>query len=113
MDHQQIEIVDVERLQAFVNRAREVRFAQVLVRHLGGEEDVAARHARGAHRLADLALGAVLARGVDVAIAGFERSDDLFSGERAGLRRGAEAERGDVRAVGAQSGHGMLHQKNP
>src|SRR5438045_1240290 len=42
---------------------------QIVVAHLGGEEDVFARHAGGADRQPDLALVAIERRSVDVAIA--------------------------------------------
>jgi hypothetical protein len=56
---QKIDEVDAESLQALVYRAREVVRAQEFVRYLGGQENLAARHARDAHAFADAALGAV------------------------------------------------------
>ena len=85
----------LERGETFIDRARKVAGAQILVADFGGEENVLARNTRGAHRLADRALGAVFARGVDVAVTGLQRREDGFGGQPAGERRGAEAERRD------------------
>ena len=75
---QQVDIVDAEIGEALVDRAGEIGGAQIFVRHLGAEEDVAARHAGRAHAFADVALAAVFPRRVDVAIAELERGrDDL------------------------------------
>ena len=83
MHQQQIDVVDAERRQAFVDRAGEIGGVQIFVRDLGAQEDVAARHAGGAHAFADGALGAVFSRGVDVAVAGLEGRGDMFGAHRA------------------------------
>ncbi len=70
MNEQKIDVIDPKRGEAFIDRFRKVTGAQVFVADLGGEEDVLARHARDPQRLADRALGAVFARGVDMAITG-------------------------------------------
>jgi hypothetical protein len=76
MHHEQIDLVDAEILQALVDRARKVIGAQIFVRHLGGEENLVARHPRCADPFADAAFGAVFPRGVDVAISELERGGD-------------------------------------
>ena len=76
---QEVDIVDAEIGEALVDRAREIGGAQIFVRHLGAEEDVAARHAGRADAFADLALAAVFPCGVDVAIAELERGRDVLA----------------------------------
>ena len=72
MHQQQVEVVDPERGEAFVDRFGKVGRAKILVADLGGEEDVLARQAGGAHRLTDRTFRAVFARGVNMAVAGLE-----------------------------------------
>ena len=105
---QQVDIVDAEIFEALVDRAREIGGAQIFVRHLGAEEDVAARHAGRADAFADLALAAVFPRGVDVAIAELERGRDVFAADVAAAEvRGAEARsRGSRRR--RRAGWGLL-----
>ncbi len=76
MYEQKVDIVDAERLQALVDRAREIVGMQVFMRHLGAQEDLGARNAGGAHAFADLALGAILPSRVDVPVAELERGRD-------------------------------------
>src|SRR5260370_1064307 len=99
MDHEKGDVIDSEILQALLDRAREVVRAQIFVRHFGGQEDLAARHAGGAHALADAALGPVFPRRVDVTVAELERGrDDLAA---IAQRGGAKA---DGRHLGAVRG---------
>jgi hypothetical protein len=51
------------------------------VRHLGGDEHVVARKSAPAQRLSGIVLGAVLAGGVDMAIAAYEGRQDGFDGD--------------------------------
>ncbi len=97
MDHEKIDVVDSQIPQALLDRAREIVGAQIFVRYFGGQEDLAARHARGAHALADAALGAVFPGRVDVTIAEPEGGrDDLAAIAQGG---GAEADRRQFGAV--------------
>src|SRR6516165_8761997 len=76
--------------------------------HLGGDEHVAAPEARGAQRLADLALVVVHLGGVDVAVAEAER---LLDRARAGAPAqvpGAEPDRGNLRTVRLDVHHGAI-----
>src|SRR6266404_3066202 len=99
MDHEKVDVIDSVILQALLDRAREVVRAQIFVRHFGGQEDLAARHAGGAHALADAALGPVFPRRVDVTVAELERGrDDLAA---IAQRGGAKA---DGRHLGAVRG---------
>ena len=77
--------------------------------HLGGDEHLVARDARGAQRLADLALVVVHLRRVDVAIAEPQRLlDDARAGAPAQLP-GAETDQRNTRAVRVDD----LHHKVP
>ena len=98
MHVQEIDVIRLQVLETLFDRLREIRRAQVLVRDLRAQEDVFARHARDAHALADAFLRAVLPRGVDVPIPELERARDDI-GAIAELR-GAETDRGDLRAAG-------------
>ena len=60
---------------------------QVFVGHLGAEENLTSRDAGGAHAFADGALGAVFARGVDVAVAALQRGGDVLGANVAHARR--------------------------
>ena len=102
MHEQEIDEVDTESLQALLDRAREIVGAQVLVRYLGGQENLAAWHAGGADAFADAALGAVFPSGVDMTIAEPERAcDDLAAIAQGG---GAKADGGHLGAVRGQCG---------
>ena len=74
---QEVDIVDLERAQAVVDRAGKIVGLKVLVADFGGEENVGARQAGGAQRLADRRLGAVFARGIDVAVAGLKAASTV------------------------------------
>ena len=69
VDQQQIDARHLELLDAVARRALEVAGAQVARPDLGGDEDLVARHARGAKPLAHRLLVAVHRRGVDVPVA--------------------------------------------
>src|SRR5262249_50882551 len=90
--------------QALFDRTREIVGAQIFMRDFGGQENLTAWHAGGAHAFADAALGAVFPGRVDVAIAELQRGgDDLAAIAQGG---GAEAERGYLGAVRGESGDG-------
>src|SRR6266540_6074202 len=84
------------------------------MRDLGGQENVAARHAGGAHPFAHAALSTVFPSRVDVTIAELERSrDDLAAIAQGG---GAKADSGDLGAVRGQcregaGSHGLSARK--
>ena len=97
MDHEKIDVVDTEIPQALLDRSREIIGAQIFVRYFGGQEDLAARHAGGAHALADAALAAVFPRGVDETVSEPECGcDDLAA---IAQRGGTEADRRQFGAV--------------
>src|SRR5262245_35305035 len=104
MHQQKIDEVDAQISQALLDRAREIVGAQIFMRDLGGEEDVAAWHARGTHPFADAALGTVFPSGVDVAIPDLERGRDELAAITQG--GGAKADRGYLGAVRRQCGNG-------
>ena len=70
MHQQQIDVVDAERPEALVDRAREIAGVQIFVRNFCADGDVAARDAASAHGLADGRLGAVFLGRVDMPVAG-------------------------------------------
>ena len=103
MHQEKIDEVDVEISQALLDRAREIVGAQIFMRDLGGQENVAARYAGGAYPFSDAALSAVFPSRVDVAIADLERSrDDLAAIAQGG---GAEADGGHLGAMRGQCGN--------
>src|SRR5471032_1788349 len=111
MDQQELDKVDLERGEAVIHRSRKVKSAQIFVADLGGEEDVLALDARGAHRLADRSLGAVFAGGVYVAVTGPERRENGIGRQAAGQRRRAEAEERDGAGFGTKrQARGHVHE---
>ena len=105
MHQQQVDIVDAEVLEALVDRAGKIGGAQIFVRHLGAEEDLAARHAGCADAFTDLGLAAVFPRGVDVAIAELERGCDVLAADIGAAEiRGAEPDRRDPGVAGREHG---------
>jgi len=108
--HQQVDEVDLERGEARIDRAGKVVGPEILVADLGGEEDVAARQTRRAHRLGDGRLGAVFARGIDMAIAGAQRGEHRLGRQPAGQRRSAETDaRNGAFVVGERNGRRKRH----
>jgi hypothetical protein len=97
VDMKQVDVIDLQILQTFIDRAREIIRAQVFMRDLRHEEDVFARHARGAYARAHAFLAAVFPGGVDVSISDLQRVRNDF-GAIAELR-GAETDRGNTCAV--------------
>src|SRR5262245_39636735 len=77
--------------------------------HLGGDEHLVARHARGTQALAHLALVVVHLGGVDVAIAEPQRLLDNARAIAPAQVPGAEPDRRYLRAFGLdEGGHGQL-----
>ena len=93
VDHHQIDIVEPERLEAFLDRTGEIGRSQIFVADFGGDENFGALKAGGSDRLADQAFGAVFAARVDVAIANLERGQHRVGRHASGHRPGAVAER--------------------
>src|SRR5262249_34969169 len=104
MHEQKVDEIDVEIFQALLDRAREIVRAQVFVRDFGGQKNVAAWHAGGAHASADAALGAVFPGRVDVAIPDLQCGGNDFGAIAQG--GGAEADGGDLGAVRGEGGDG-------
>src|SRR5262249_33343607 len=104
MHEQKGDEIDAEIFQALLDRTREIVGAQILVRGFGGQKNVAAWHAGGAHAFADAALGAVFPGRVDVAIPDLERGGNDFAAIAQG--GGAEADGGDLGAVRGEGGDG-------
>src|SRR5262249_29553449 len=72
----------IEKLEAVLERAREVVGLQIVVAHFRGQEEFIAPHARRLDRLTDLLLVAVIGGRIEVTIAGADRRQDRL---RAGL----------------------------
>ncbi len=109
VDQQQVDVVDLQFAEARLDRAREVGRPQVLMRDLRGEENLLARHARGADAVADAALGAVFAGGIDVAVAEPQRDRNELRRALAEARR-AEAHDRNLGAMG-RNGGGRTHSR--
>ena len=109
MDEEKIDPGELELLQTLIERALEIGGGELIVKNLGGHEDVLARDAGGAQpptqSLADLALVAVALGGVDVAITDAERGLDRVDADRVHQRHGAEPEGGNPCAVGFDEIH--------
>jgi hypothetical protein len=69
----EIDVIEPQPGEAGVERAPGAVETLVVVPQLGGDEDLGPRQAAGAHRVADVALVAVVLGGVDVAIADAQR----------------------------------------
>src|SRR5262249_27166225 len=81
VDQQEIDVRQLELGDAVARRALEVARSQIARPDLGDEEDIVARHARGAQPLADRFLVAIQRGGVDMAVA---EPDRLFDHAYAG-----------------------------
>ena len=76
---------------------------------LGGEEDVVARHAGGAHALTDLALIVVHLRGVDMPVSEPQRLLDEPGASAATQLPGAKPDCRNARTTGLDHLHDDLH----
>src|SRR3954466_5916309 len=98
MEDEQVDLLDAELARTLLEAVQRLVVAVVGDPDLRLDEDVGAVEARGADRLADLALVAVGGGGVDVAVAGGQRGLDGGGLLRRALKD-AEAERGNGDAV--------------
>src|SRR5262249_6119582 len=112
VDEQEIDPGELQLLQALIERALEVGGGKLVVKNLGGHENMLALEAGGAQpatqSLTDLAFVAVAFGGVYVAITDTERGLDRVDADRIHERHGAEPDRGNFCAVGFEEIHGML-----
>jgi hypothetical protein len=110
VDQEQVEVVDVQRLQRALEGAERVVVRVEGVVQLAGHEDVATVDAGRPDRLADLLLVAVHLRGVDVPVAHLERRQGRVLGLLGLDLEHPEAELGDVDTVvqgdARYAGHG-------
>src|SRR5262245_49361853 len=111
VDEQEIDPGELQLLQALIERALEVGGGKLVVKDLGGDENMLALEAGGAQpatqSLTDLALVAVALGGVNVTITDTERGLDRVDADRVHERHGAEPDRGNPCAVGFDEIHGM------
>src|SRR6516165_399857 len=112
VDEEEVDPGELQLLQALIERALEVGGGKLIVKELGGHENMLALQAGGAQpatqSLTDLALVAVALGGVDVAITDTERGLDRVDADRVHERHGAEPDCGNLCAVGFDKIHGML-----
>jgi hypothetical protein len=73
MDQEQVEVVGTQFAKRIVRHREDVVVSEPVGAHLGGQEEVGARHDPGAQGCADGRLVLVGRRGVDVPVATFER----------------------------------------
>ena len=106
MDEQQIDPGQLQLVQALIERALEVGGGELVVIDLGGDENILAREAGGAQPLGQplphLGLVAVTLGGVDVAISEPQGGLDRLDADAVLERHGAEADRGNLCAVGCR-----------
>src|SRR5581483_3155850 len=91
-----------------LERARKVVGLEIVVTHLGGEEEFLAFEPGSAHRLPDLLLVAVIGRGVEVAIAGADRRQDRLRARVLLQSHGAKTDDRDTRAMRFDELHEVL-----
>ena len=105
MDEDEIEIADIESLEACLDRALEITLGDIGVPDLRGEKDLASRHTAGAEPCADADLVLIHRGGIDVAIT------DVYRLRNESRRcfviecPGSKPDSGDVRAVRSQVVH--------
>ena len=105
MDQQQVDNIEPQLDQTFLDRTFEVMRRQPLRRHFGADHDLGAQPRRS-HALTDRRLVAVHLRGVDVAIAGLDRlQDDACAVAATELPR-AEAHQRNLETMGFDGVHG-------
>ena len=107
--HQQkVDVVEAELGEARLDRAGEIVGLEVLVRDLGGDEELRPWQAGGANPFADAALAPVFARRIDMAIAGRKRrGDELAAVSQRARPESDHRHRGTVRGqpVGGRTRH--------
>src|SRR5581483_8628123 len=106
VQQQQIDMGLAQPHQALLGRALQVMRSEMIGPDLGGEEDVVALHAGCTHPVPDLALVLIDLRGVEMAIAEFQR---LLHKARTGASAqlpGAKSDCGDFGAIGLDDMHG-------
>jgi hypothetical protein len=108
MQKQEIDIIGAQLLQALIDRGQEIGMLVVIDPDLGGEEDIAAGNAGCLNRFADLSLVAIDLRGVDMAETELDRLRHDAQHVRAWHAKRAEAESGDMCAIGADCLHGNV-----
>ena len=94
MDEQEIDLIDIEQLEAALDRRLEGALLRLLRRHLGGDEDVLALDAGGADAFRHLSLVLVAGGGVDGAVADLQRLGDAAGAVLAGGAERAVADDG-------------------
>jgi len=99
VDEQQIDLIDAEAIEAALRGAHHVVGGELFGRDLGGQEQLLALDAAGPDTRADLALVAIADRRVDVTVSAGERRLDGLDARVAGQHPGAEADRGNDRAM--------------
>ena len=85
-----VDIVDLQILQALLDRGDEPVFAEIVGMHLGGDAKVAARDPGGLERVAGVCLVSVHLRGVEGAVADLGRCLDRQPGLVPGQGKSAE-----------------------
>ncbi len=99
VDEQEVDLIEPERVQALLRGTAKIRRADVGPPHLGRHEDRIAGHAGGAQALADFPFVGIHGRGIEMAIAGFERCADETDALFALEGPGAEPDGGDLGAI--------------
>jgi hypothetical protein len=104
MQEQQVDLIDTELAGALVERVQRGVIAVVADPQLRLHEDVAARDARAANALTDLALVRIRGRGIDQPVALPDRRLDGADRLRGRALEDAEAESGHLDAVVQRQG---------
>ena len=91
VEQQHVNMVDLQILQALLDRGHEQRFGEIVGMHLGRDAELLARQAGGGERGAGFDLVAIHLRGVDGAVAdiqcGLDRLERCVAGQWIGSER--------------------------
>jgi hypothetical protein len=104
---EQVDVLEPELLEGFVEGSPHVIGTMVGVAELGGDEDLVAREPGGGDRLAHAPLRPVLLSAVDVAVPDLECKTDNAGG-RLGVGRGVLAIRLDAQGAEAKLWDGLI-----
>jgi hypothetical protein len=102
--------VDLQALEAALDRALQVAVGEVVDPDLGGQEDLVARHAGGRQGRADVLLVAIGLGGVDVAVAQLQRPFDQRLGGAVVQLPSAQADGGDQDIARTDGGNELGHR---